>query len=210
MIENRAVSDYKGIHLVDIGETKIIQGDKEGITIEASPELLKLIKTSVQREILTVKISNEFFTNIPKNAMVKYTIYVKKLNKIEIAANNYVMSDAINSKILNIGLNGNGVLNINLLKADEINVDISGNGECAFKGVIGKLNLGLSGSGIYNAKTLICTKASIKVSGSGKVCVNVVDSLSVDVSGSGIVEYKGNPKIEKNISGSGKVFVMNE
>ncbi len=192
----RDVRDFNGIYLADIGETQIIRGNREGIVIQARKNLFPKIKTNIKYGILTVKTTGFF----PAGSNIKFTIYIKQLKFIRIAATQSAFSSSIDTGSLYIELDADGKLQIESLNAKKIDVKISGMGECILKGKVDEQNIYLSGSGSYDGKNLVSENAIVRMTGSGKVTVNVIDTLSSSISGNGILNHIGNPKIENTLN----------
>src|SRR5690606_28809703 len=102
-------------------------------------------------------------------------------------------------------LSGSGNMRIYKAQFDEINTQISGDGNIILGGSAHTLNCSISGSGNVDALDCPVQIAKVTISGSGNAKLDVSEQLDVIISGSGNVEYKGNSVVTSQISGSGTV-----
>lgn len=202
--EQRNVSGYNEIEIGGAFKVILVQGSSEGVTVEASTDVMKNIITKVEGN--TLKIYTE--GKMSSNDAMKLTINFKELKSIDCSGSIHLTASAP-LKFDQLDLESSGASKTDLeLSASKLDVDISGSGHTTLKGSANNVELDISGSGKLIAPSLEATNYDINISGAGSADISVSTNLDVDVSGAGIVKYKGDPKVKKEISGAGKVEKM--
>jgi hypothetical protein len=200
--ETRQVSEFNEIDLSSGHFTVYLtQTEKESLRIEASKELLSLIKSEVKNNELHI------YMNHPDKSQEKAIIYIgfrdlkemKSSGAVSINTQGMIKTNETEFKF-------SGASNANLeLTASRLEISVSGSSSIKIKGSADQVELNISGAGSYDAVDLNSKIYDIDISGAGKATIAVSDKMDVSISGSGTVKYKGDPAIEKSISGSGKI-----
>lgn len=142
---------------------------------------------------------------IDAEAGQELTITMPELDRIAIGGKGVVEGQtSFNADELKLDISGDGkiTMDINVKKVD---VTISGLGKVILTGTAAESNFNISGSGKVEAIDLKTAKCNATISGLGKCSVDVTEELVSNISGSGVVTYKTKPAIfEENISGVGK------
>lgn len=100
---------------------------------------------------------------------------------------------------------GNGMINVNLVKADKIDArTTAGRGQIILQGECRKANFRITGSGTINAAGLAIDDLDCKILGAGSIYCPTLKTLTVKGLGSTKIYYPGNPKIKH--SGGGKLI----
>jgi len=102
-------------------------------------------------------------------------------------------------------LSGAGQVNIKVLSAEMLEVDLPGACVIKVSGKVGEQRITISGAGSYSASKLESRRASVDLRGAGQATVWAVEYLDVTIRGLGSVEYYGTPTVKKSISGLGTV-----
>ncbi len=216
MTEQRVVTGFDKIKLVDYGKVIITQGDEESLTIEADPDLFPDIRSKVANETLTLSLKQDFFTKLFSFAQsigkdpILYRIGVKQLKELRISGKFEVQAGYLVAETLLLSSTGLGKIQLESLQAELLNVRISGRSEIDIGGRVKEVNVGISGSGEFQAEELESQFASVSISGQGNANIWAEDLLDVNISGHGRVSYKGSPKISQRISGSGSINRVSE
>lgn len=216
MTEQRVVTGFDKIRLVDYGKVFIVQGQEESLTIEADPDLFPDIRSKVVNETLTLSLKQDFFTKLFSFAQsigkdpILYRISLKQLKELSISGKFEVEAGQLNTDSLLLRSSGLGKIQLESLQAELLNVKISGRSEIYAAGRVKEINVGVSGSGEFHAEDLASQFVSVSISGQGISSVWAEDLLDVNISGHGRVSYKGSPKISQRISGSGSVNQIGE
>lgn len=204
--ETREVSGYDAIELYGVGDATIVQGDNEGVIIEAEDNLLPYLVTEVIGGELRIGFKNEGVRySYQPTKPIKYTIQVKDIARIRLTGSANVNSDKLESSKLDIDVSGSGKINIQDLKTDSMKVGVSGSGDFQVAGVATEQSIKISGSSNYKAADLECVNVTVNVTGSGNVTIWAKESLDVQLSGSSNISYYGSPKVTQSVTGSAKI-----
>lgn len=203
--EQRSVADFKEIRSDISGNVYVTEGTNYEVRIEAQQNIIDVIETVLNANILTVRVKNN--TTIKNNANIKVYITLPKLNGVTISGSGNVqaLSD-FNTDDLFLKISGSGNMRLNEVIATNVDAKISGSGEMSIgSGSVTDETIDISGSGSIDFINLQAKNGDIKISGSGNARVFVTDKLKVRISGSGDVVYKGTPLIDVSTSGSGSL-----
>ena len=207
--ETRKVSGFNSVSLSGIGELTIKVGDEESLLIEAEDNLVPLLTSEVSQGKLDLGTKPGVSLNPTKP--IRYTLVVKDLNAIEISGLGSVRSVALKADRINIAVSGSGNLSIAGIEADQLIVDISGLGSVTVAaGKVNSQKISLSGSGSYKANDLESSSADVEISGLGNATLWAKDQLKANISGSGNVDYYGSPAVTADRSGLGRVNGLGE
>lgn len=203
--ESREVSGFSEVQLNGSGNVMVIQGNSEKVVVEADSEIIEKVTTEVKGKTLHLGMKSHFGWNSKPFQPVKYTVYIKNVERLAIYGSGDMTSSEIEGKFIDLSISGSGDINVENLEANELSVSISGSGECTTSGAVNSQDVQISGSGDYYSKQLDSNYSNVRVSGSGDVVVNVKKELDAIVSGSGDVIYYGSPSVSERTSGSGDV-----
>jgi hypothetical protein len=181
---------------------RLIQSDRNEISIETDENIFEYVATKVDDGVLKIKIKD----NPKPTKNIELFIYLKNLTEIDCSGLVTVESrDTLRLNKLKADFSGAVTVNL-IVKADEIQLDMSGAGEAQLAGEVKVLKADGSGSIELNAENLACDDVNIEISGAGDAKVFVKNNLNVEISGAGNVTYKGNPtSVKQDISGAGTV-----
>jgi len=205
--EIREVTAFSKIALRISAKVHLEQGDNQSIRIVADSETLEQIITEVKDRTLNIRFPN---TNIFKRwepGKIEIFITVPGIDALNISGSGDIISEKINSRILDLVVSGSGNINIEQLTSEQVSASVSGSGNIKIKegGIAEELKGRISGSGNIDASGFEAKNVDVQTSGSGNCSVISNGSIKARISGSGSVYYSGNPAIDSSISGSGKV-----
>ena len=209
--EKREVGSFDRVHVRDIGEVILTQGEKESLVVEADADLISKVKTEVRSGVLNLEVGSGWLDKLSlglaelSGKRVKYYLTVREIHEVKISGKGEVTADMIESDRLSIGISGMGNVNIASLSTGKLSVSISGRGEFTSAGSAVHQKVAISGSGDYNAIDLESQSAIVKISGQGNASVWASEELEAKISGYGKVEYRGSPTVSHSISGLGSV-----
>ncbi|MGI4718830.1 MAG: GIN domain-containing protein [Janthinobacterium lividum] len=104
---------------------------------------------------------------------------------------------------------GAGVINLNNVRGEQLDVDYRGAGRLAINGEVRKLRLHAEGVGEVDTKDLRARDANVSFEGIGSVKVHASDRLNANVKGMGNLSYYGKPRVvNKSVSGIGSVTAV--
>lgn len=201
--ETREVSNVERVALEDIGDLTIIQGDTEGLTVEADDNILQYIETEMRGRELVLKVQDGY--QVSSNPTIRYTLRVKNLNRISVAGAGNVEAESLEVGDLNLDVAGAGNVNLSNLQADRLTAETSGSGNFNLDGKVASQNIIITGAGNYSAGALESGSADVTITGAGNVTVWAVDELDIRINGFGDVSYYGSPEVSQSITGGGAV-----
>ncbi len=205
-----ALSGIRQVRFRALGDMTIIQGQREGLDIEASQAMLERIHTQVSGDTLEIRYDQQWFDWLQPRFWnmsnpLRFTLYVHDLDKLEAAGLGNIKIPSLLTSRLEIQQNGTGNISVRQLEAGDLVVQQAGLGNIEIEGRANRQEMRLSGTGSYQAGRLESGTASIILTGLGSATVWVVESLDARVTGAGSIEYFGNPQVRETVSGLGKV-----
>jgi hypothetical protein len=206
--ETRAVQDVERVSLEDFGDLTIIQGETEGLTIEADDNLLPYIQSEMKGRELVLKFRDGY--ELTTDATIRYTLRVKTLSRVAVAGAANVTADALNTGDIALNVAGAGNIKIADLKAQNLRCESSGTGNFDLKGKVNSQTLTINGAGNYTAGDLESKEGTVTINGTGNVTMWTVDQLNVTINGFGSVNYYGSPRVSESITGGGSVKDLGE
>jgi len=203
------VSGFNGIHFKAVGKVMLSQGDTDGLTIQADPEVRALIRTEVKDGILRITQETDWkdwtgFRLIDKG-MTTFFVTMKDIKSISFMGVGSVDCAEIKSDSLALILSGPGTVTIGSVKVNTLNIEISGVGSVDIAGSCADQNITLSGAGNYQGMRVESARTTIKLSGVGNAKVWANETLDATISGAGGIEYYGEAKVNQKVSGLGMI-----
>lgn len=208
--ETRAASGFSRIQIDGQADITLRQGTTEGVTLEATAQGLKQIRTEVRGRTLRIGMVDQshwwqWITGGSATRTPRITINLIQLERIEAAGAVNIVADSLKANELRLDFAGACKLKIGDLQATKLRLDGAGAVKAEIAGNVVEQSIDLSGAGSYQAADLVSDNVDLQVSGAGKAIVNARTLLKADISGAGLVEYGGNPRVEQDISGIGKI-----
>ena len=179
----REVAAFTGVELAGSNNVVIHVGGKQHVVVRADDNLLRRVTTTVQGPTLVVgNTSGSFETKSPMSV------------------------DVTVPTLSGLMLSGSGNIVVSGVRADRLEVTLSGSGTLTGSGAAEKLDVTVPGSGSVELFPLVAGDVRAAVSGSGSIFVTATKRLEGSVSGSGAIIYAGNPEaVTKNVTGSGAI-----
>jgi len=208
--ETRAATGFTRIEIDGHADIALRQGTTEGISLEATAQGLKQIRTDVRGKTLRISLVDQshwwqWITGGSATRTPRITINLIQLERIEASGAVNIIADSLKANELRLDFAGACKLKIGDLQATKLRLDGAGAIKAEIAGNVAEQNIDLSGAGSYLAADLVSDNIALQVSGAGKAIVNAKTSLKAEISGAGLVEYAGNPRLEQDISGIGKI-----
>jgi hypothetical protein len=210
IVKNMAVCNFDRVVLSVhnmMNQIEITQGEHESLTIEARPEILSKITTTVSGGELTIgmegglldKLGFALATSLTR-PIVQYQLMVKNLACLELAGFVHANAAELRADSLSLKLKGAGEITIGSLTAQQVAAIVQGAGRIELSGQVQEQDVAIQGPGLYQALDLKSHRARVSLKGLGMARVWAVDDLEVKVLGLGRVEVRGMPKIKEDIS----------
>jgi hypothetical protein len=200
--ESRRLVSFDTVEFNSIGTLIIEQGDTDSLDITTDKNIMKYIRSDV-REGKLILSTSDYVSLQPSKDDITYHLTVKDLSTIKASGLGNIEVKALKTGNLRVEINGTGILLIDDLQANTLDLEISGEAKAEIIGSVENQTVDISGTGTYHAGDLFSHSAEIKISGSGSVEVWAVDELNLNVSGIGELSYYGDPILNTDISGTG-------
>jgi len=203
------VGPFKRIDLTGFAELVLVQGDREAVTIEASPRASARIRVRSADERLSIDAVEDrpwwSFLAGGGPRPPKITVHFRTLEALAVAGAVKVTAASVEARQLEIEASGATSVRIDALHAEAMRFSGSGAVKAEFAGKLAEQTIAIAGAGDYRAPGLQSQTASIAVSGAGRAVVNVERRLDAEISGAGSIEYIGDPVVRDRISGAGRI-----
>jgi hypothetical protein len=184
----------------------IQQGNATSLTVEAEDNLLPQLATRVSGNTLYIENSQPDWTRrVNPTRPVKIRMTVKTLQQVDFPSAGILQINNLNTDQLQLSISGAGTVSLSNMTLKNLSINLSGAGNITAGGSTGSLNMDISGFGSFQGAELASQSADITISGAGNATVWAKNSLSVDISGTGSVRYYGSPSVQRNVSGLGSV-----
>jgi len=112
--------------------------------------------------------------------------------------------DSLSTSRLEVNMSGAGQFVLDQLKADSVNITLSGIGSVELSGQVSQARIDIPGAGSINFGDLQIQTADVTISGVGSATIWVTDQLTGNISGAGNVSYYGDPQTDVEASGIGQ------
>lgn len=202
--ERRNVKKAEKIIIKGNFDIVLVPGSETSVVVETDQNLQDFILMSESNEELVFKTKRKF--NIKSDHGIKITITTPKLSGIHLAGSGNIMGKGkfVGANELKIDIAGQGDVNLEV-NTPRIEVDIAGSGNVRLAGETKNAKFDIAGTGDCNAEGLKSEISSIKIAGNGNVKVFADVQLDIKIMGSGDVFYKGNAEVSQKIVGAGTV-----
>lgn len=201
--ETRDLADFDRVSLNISGNLTIHIEDSIDpyIEIEGSSPLVSNLETKVRNNKLII----EYDRCVSRSEDLELTLYTSYVDELQLNGSGTIYSyNTLKANEIDLSISGSGDMDLSV-DADRVITDISGSGDVDLFGDAPHQVISISGSGSYNSFDVNSKYGKVDIAGSGDVKVNVDSLLDVKISGSGDVFYLGSPEVKSNISGSGSV-----
>jgi hypothetical protein len=205
--QTRDLPSFSEISLRISAKVYLEQGEKQSVRIVASSETLEQVITEVKGRTLNIRFPNNNIFKRWDPGKIEIYISVPEVDGLNLSGSGDIISEKIETRILDLLISGSGNIKIEQLVAERVNATVSGSGNIKIEdgGVADELKTRITGSGNIEASGFEAENVDAQTSGSGNCSVFSNGMIKVRIAGSGNVYYTGNPAIESSIAGSGKV-----
>ncbi|MGY2134653.1 head GIN domain-containing protein [Hymenobacter sp. HD11105] len=210
--EARDVPTFTQLNLAGSFNVVLRQGSPQKVEVEADPEDLSHVETTVTNGKLRVGAKQEKkgmgMSWSSYNFKKPVTVYVTMPNIEALGVSgsgSMSAADPIRGGNLNLSVSGSGRLKLNRVQADKLNSSVSGSGNISMTGNSAHHDVNISGSGQVDAPGFRSETCRVSISGSGNCRIEVTKTLDASLAGSGNVYVTGKPQINASTAGSGRV-----
>jgi len=192
--EVREISGVRNVVFNCWGTLYLEQGDKEGLTIEASKFMLTKIKTEVHNKTLYVSVSGiQTGTNIRN---MKFYLTLRDVDEITTHSSGKVITGPLKTERIELTSESSGRITVESLKAGRLRVTIESSGDITIEGgSVGMQSVAVLSSGKYEAGNLKSGAAEVKLTSSGDALMWVTGSVDAVLLSSGDLSYYGEPEL---------------
>lgn len=208
--ETRLVQDFEqvdlriGNWLVDL---ELVQGGRELLAIEARPEILSKVETTVRGRTLDIRLSASVWEKLGyalatslTRPRVRLRLEVKSLSALRVLGAARVTAPKLESDVLALSFQGAGKMEIHDLAAKTLVVDLGGASSIELAGQVTEQKVSIFGAGSYAAANLESRRTVVCLRGMGRANVWVLEELTTDIRGFGSVEVRGEPRMRRAMS----------
>lgn len=202
-VETRSVAGFDEVLFAVAGELQIEQGDREGLTLDAEPKVLRMITTEQHDKRLYIGLARG---RVETQQPIIIKLKVRSLREFESRTAGTIKVGPLVGETLVLSLAGGGSIRVARLSAQSLEVRIAGAGDVSVDaGQVSTQRITIGGVGGYVAPALASQRAEVGIDGSGKVQLAASGTLSVRIGGIGHVRYRGEPQITRTIHGIGTI-----
>lgn len=203
----RTTAAYEGLEVSGSFDVKLISGKEGNIIIKGDENLLEFIITEVKDGRLSVYFDKNKTIRYNYNSSIEVTIPIEEINQLSFSGSgNLKNNDLIKTENLNVEISGSGNVSYNA-ETKNLKITKSGSGNLVGKGTTNNLDLKSEGSGNVNLYDLKSENAVVSQTGSGNIKVNCSVNFDALTIGSGNIQYYGNPKkTATKVEGSGSII----
>jgi hypothetical protein len=199
----RNLTGFKAVRLDGPIDIKLHASSTETVTVRADDNIVPLVHTVVEGEVLVVSINKN--TGFRTRNAIQVMAGFKQLQAAAIKGSGDMLIEGLQAAQFDASISGSGDMQIDQASIGDLTVSVAGSGDLAISGNAPKQNISVAGSGNVSAKKLAGKQVKVSVAGSGDVNVKASDTLEATIAGSGNIQYIGTPKLSRSIAGSGEV-----
>jgi len=179
---------------------KLVQGGEDSVFVEGDDEAQGAVRFDVDDGVLRIRPSGAWKFWRSKQLLIVVT--ARELKRIEIrGAADVVAAEPLALKQVQVRISGAGSVRLDKVKADTLEVSISGVGTAQMAGSAETLQVRISGRGAYHGENLASKWATLSVSGTGDVKLWATKELTASVSGVANVDFWGSATVRRSDPG---------
>ncbi len=202
-LETRSVSGFDDVLFAAAGQLEIVQAQRERLTIEAEPEVLRKITSEVQGRQLVLGFTSG---HVIARAPIRFRLEMPNLRMLDLQSAGTVQLGPLDVESLSLSLSGSGDIRLDRLNARSFGLRLSGSGSVSIAGgQVDSQRIELGGSGTVDTAGLASQTAEASIIGSGDIRLTASKHLKASISGSGNVRYSGHPQLVSSITGAGTI-----
>jgi len=209
VVESGQVQGVRRVAFRSLGELTVVQGEREGLEIEASQAVRERMRAEVRGDELTIRLANDWTDWMSPcywgSEHVRYTLYVRELNSLNAAGLGNVEVPSLTTDRLELAQRGAGNVILRNLNTPDLAVHLAGLGNIEVEGQADRQEVDLNGAGSYLARRLTSQYARVRLKGLGNASVSVSTELDAAINGAGNIEFYGDPRVSQRVSGLGNI-----
>lgn len=188
------VKNFNAINVSNAFDVYLTQGNDEAVAVSASEQKFRdRIKVEVKDGVLQIRYENGLRFNSGKMKLKAY-ISFKDINKLTVSgACDVFVLETLKADKLNINLSGASDLK-GKLDIKDLSVNISGASDMKVSGISSTLDVDASGASDFKGFDFTVDNCTAKASGASSVQITVNKELNAHASGASDIYYKGDAK----------------
>jgi hypothetical protein len=205
--DKRAVTGFHALAVSLPGTVTLLQGNSEGIEIEADDNLVPVIETVVESGELQLRIAKGY--RLSGSSHIRLTVQARQVDSLSVSGSADLTVPSLQATRLNSAIAGSGRINLLDLRNEKLSVSIAGSGDFEARGSGQSLEVSIAGSGNLRMPQFAVQSAAVDIAGSGNATLWVRQTLAVNIAGSGDVRYYGEGITPAtSVMGSGRVRAL--
>lgn len=204
--QKRTVGEFHGVAVHSGIDLYLSQGGDEAVAVSASdPGDRGRIVTEVKDGILQIYIEDHGFHWGWHDRKLRAYVSCKMLDELRASGGSDVYIDgAVKADVLQVELSGGSDLH-GAFQVGTLTVGQSGGADSFVSGTAGKLDVHVSGGSDFHGYDLSVDHCMARASGGADVYVTVNKALDASASGGSDIHYRGNGAVTESHSGGGSV-----
>tara|TARA_R110000868_G_scaffold121034_3_gene321196 strand:+ start:94596 stop:95330 length:735 start_codon:yes stop_codon:yes gene_type:complete len=198
--DNRSVNEeFTAISSSEGLEVYVTQADEFKITVEADENIIDLIGTDINNDVLKIHA----IKNIG-NATKKVYVSLPQISELKSSSGSHLKTEnTITSRKLNIDSSSGSILYAEIT-SDNVDIDASSGANITLAGTAGHTSIDASSGSNINANKLQSKFCDAEASSGANIAIEVSESLTADASSGGNISYSGKAQVttKKSVSGS--------
>ena len=180
--------------------------DHTRVLITAQPKVIEELETSIDNQTLIFSFGN----CVDQHNEITINVEMPSVRGLRVNGVGKIISDEIiRANQLNVHISGTGDADL-LVDVNELNTLIEGSGVADLAGVCENHTGEIFGGGDIEAFQLASTNSHMTIHSSGRVNVFVTNLLTAILEGNGDLYYRGEPDIISTINGTGTIIDDNQ
>ena len=198
-------TSYSGLQIsADFDAFVHFSETEERIEIEANDNLHDKIVVSKDGNTLKIRLENK--VNVRGNATMKAYITTRNIFDYRVSGDSYVeLENLLVADNVSIDLSGDSRFT-GEIEVNDLFVDLKGDSEIDVFGTASRLNADLSGDSELKDYDMYVEDLTLKLTGDSEAFLSVMGSIDVDASGDSVLNYRGEAEVvRQRLSGDSKV-----
>ena len=198
-----SVSDFESLDVSNAFTVYVDNSERESVEIEANENLQEYIQVEKEGKQLHISLKKSFVTG---KAVLNAYVSAKHLNEFKgSGATQFILRDNLKADKINIDLSGASSLTGNIAAINFMAV-LTGASSIKLDGSADIVVADCSGASSIEGYGFQSREASIEVSGASDAKLTVNEKLNAEASGASTINYKGNAVIgSQNSSGASNI-----
>ena len=197
--ETRQVASFRAIEASGSVKVELFQGEEVGLTVEADDNLLELIVTEVDNEVLKIQLKER----VGKHEALDVKVAFVTLEALRVSAGAHVTTvNTLVGLALEHVISSGAFSDLNL-EFETLTLEATSGAHAKLAGKVNELFLKSNAGSEVDASQLQAENADIRTSSGAVNHIFVNNEMSIDASSAALVTYGGNPQIKTMKTNSG-------